>query len=78
MYYLSRVFLFVLAVSSLVFGQKSKVTSGSMAYNNGEFDQAIRYLDEALAKPELLENKDKAKARPRLLAFRATNECHQK
>lgn len=62
MYYLSRVFLFVLAVSSLVFGQKSKVTSGSMAYNNGEFDQAIRYLDEALAKPELLENKDKAKA----------------
>jgi len=62
MYYLSRVFLLVFAVSSLVFAQKSKVTSGSMAYNNGEFEQAIRLLDEALAKPELLENKDKAKA----------------
>lgn len=59
---IARVFLIILAVSSLVFAQKSKVTSGSMAYNNGEFDQAIRLLNEALEKPELLENKDKAKA----------------
>lgn len=42
--------------------QKSKVTSGSMAYQSGEYEKALKLLDEALSKPDLLDSKDKAKA----------------
>lgn len=62
MFKITRIIFTFWALTTLVFAQKSKVTSGSMAYNNGDFEQAIRLLEEALSKPELLENKDKAKA----------------
>ena len=42
--------------------QKSKVTSGSMAFQSADYVQALKLLDEALAKPELLDSKDQAKA----------------
>jgi len=51
-----------LGMSLSLSAQKSKVTSGSMAVNNSDYAEAIRLLQEALSKPELLENKDKAKA----------------
>ncbi len=62
MFKITRIIFTFWALTTMVFAQKSKVTSGSMAYNNGDFEQAIRLLEEALSKPELLENKDKAKA----------------
>lgn len=54
--------LLLLSFTQFTWAQKSKVTSGSMAYNSGDFEQALKLLNEALEKPELLENKDKAKA----------------
>jgi len=54
--------ILILCLIHSVSGQKSKVTSGSMAVNSGDYEKAISLLDEALSKPDLLENKDKAKA----------------
>lgn len=62
MSYIPKILLILIACGSIAFAQKSKVTSGSMAYNNGDFEEALRLLNEALEKPEMLENKDKAKA----------------
>jgi tetratricopeptide (TPR) repeat protein len=53
--------LFAVLVLPLA-AQKSKVTSGSMAYQSGEYEKALKLLDEALSKPDLLDAKDKAKA----------------
>lgn len=48
------------------FGQRSKVTSGAMAVQDQDYEKAIQYLQEAIAKPELLEQKDLAKAHAKL------------
>jgi predicted Zn-dependent protease len=48
------------------YGQRSKVTSGAMAVQDQEYEKAIQYLQEAIAKPELLDQKDLAKAYAKL------------
>ncbi|MCZ2356780.1 MAG: hypothetical protein LC115_08870 [Bacteroidia bacterium] len=56
--------LFSITFSSVA--QRSKVTSGAMAYGDGEYEKAIQYFQEALAKPDLLDSKDLAKAYAKL------------
>jgi len=58
--------LMAICLTSSLFAQKTKVTSGSMALNDGNYEEAIRYLNEALVKPELLDDKSKAKGYAKL------------
>ena len=55
-----------LSVSTLTIAQKSKVTSGAMAYGDGDYEKAIQYFQDALSKPDLLDAKDLAKAYAKL------------
>ncbi len=63
---LKKIFLFIFVAVTFGFAQKSKVTAGAMALNNREYDKAIKYLKEALSKPQLLKSKDMAKANAKL------------
>lgn len=65
---LKKGILFALLWSMVLssFGQRSKVTSGAMAVQDQDYEKAIQYLQEAIAKPELLEQKDLAKAHAKL------------
>lgn len=47
---------------SLLWGQKSKVTSAALAVQDAEYEKALNFLRDALAAPELLKPKDMAKA----------------
>ncbi|GIV43044.1 MAG: hypothetical protein KatS3mg035_0167 [Bacteroidia bacterium] len=65
---LKKSLLFTLLWSIAIWGyaQRSKVTSGAMAVQDQDYEKAIQYLQEAIAKPELLEQKDLAKAHAKL------------
>ena len=54
------------SIMLFTYGQRSKVTSGAMAVQDQEYEKAIQYLQEAIAKPELLDQKDLAKAYAKL------------
>jgi len=54
------------SIMLFTYGQRSKVTSGAMAVQDQEYEKAIQYLQEAIAKPELLDQKDLAKAHAKL------------
>ncbi len=60
------VFGLLCSITLCVYGQRSKVTSGAMAVQDQDYEKAIQYLQEALAKPELLDQKDLAKAHAKL------------
>lgn len=62
------IFLILLTFSSILHlnAQRSKVTSGSMALQDQDYEKAIQYLQEALSKPDLLDAKDMAKAHTKL------------
>ncbi|MCS7152747.1 MAG: hypothetical protein N2253_02720 [Bacteroidia bacterium] len=47
---------------SLLWAQKSKVTSAALAVQDAEYEKALNFLKDALAAPELLKPKDMAKA----------------
>ena len=57
-----RIFWLPLVVSLGLYAQKSKVTSASLALQDGDFERALSYVDQALAQPELLKAADQAKA----------------
>ncbi len=57
-----RIFWLPLVVSLGLYAQKSKVTSASLALQDGDFERALSYVDQALAQPELLKGADQAKA----------------
>ncbi len=57
-----RIFWLPLVVSLGLYAQKSKVTSASLALQDGDFERALGYVDQALAQPELLKAADQAKA----------------
>lgn len=51
----------VLPLLCLVWAQKSKITSAALAVQDGEFEKALSFLDQAFAQPQLLKPKDMAK-----------------
>lgn len=51
----------VLSLVCLVWAQKSKITSAALAVQDGEFEKALSFLDQAFAQPDLLKAKDMAK-----------------
>ncbi len=65
---LKKSLIFALLWSIAIFGyaQRSKVTSGAMAVQDQDYEKAVQYLQEAIAKPELLDQKDLAKAHAKL------------
>jgi len=65
---LKQSFLWALfwSITLFSYGQRSKVTSGAMAVQDQDYEKAIQYLQEAISKPELLEQKDLAKAHAKL------------
>ncbi|MCS7162367.1 MAG: hypothetical protein NZ958_03445 [Bacteroidia bacterium] len=54
--------IFPLLGLPLLWGQRSKVTSAALAVQDGDFEQALKYIREALAAPQLLKTQDLAKA----------------
>ncbi|MCS7298138.1 MAG: hypothetical protein RMK19_08640 [Bacteroidia bacterium] len=46
---------------AFLWAQKSKVTSAALAVQDGEYEKALSFIQEALSKPELLKPKDLAK-----------------
>ncbi|GIV25194.1 MAG: hypothetical protein KatS3mg026_0886 [Bacteroidia bacterium] len=46
---------------ALGLAQKSKITSAALAVQDGEFEKALGFLDQAFAQPDLLKPRDKAK-----------------
>ncbi|MCS7188810.1 MAG: hypothetical protein RMJ66_04875 [Bacteroidia bacterium] len=55
-----RVCIIALTVGALI-AQKSKITSAALAVQDGEFEKALSYLQQAFAQPDLLKPKDMAK-----------------
>jgi len=52
---------FLLLVSIGLYGQKSKITSAALAIQDGDFERALSYVDQAFAQPDLLKPADQAK-----------------
>ena len=46
---------------SLLWAQKSKITSAALAVQDGEYEKALSFLEEAFKQPDLLKPKDMAK-----------------
>jgi len=44
-----------------LYAQKSKITSASLAFRDGDFERALSYIDQAFAQPDLLKPADMAK-----------------
>ncbi len=44
-----------------LYAQKSKITSASLAFQDGDFERALSYIDQAFAQPDLLKPADMAK-----------------
>ncbi|MCX7606076.1 MAG: hypothetical protein N2170_02260 [Bacteroidia bacterium] len=55
-----RSWILILSLS-LGWAQKSKITSAALAVQDGEFEKALSFLQQAFASPELLKPKDMAK-----------------
>jgi len=55
-----RVWGIVLLIG-LGWAQKSKITSAALAVQDGDFEKALSFLEQAFAQPELLKPRDKAK-----------------
>ncbi len=56
-----RVFWLPLAIGLGLYAQKSKITSAVLALQDGDFERALSYVDQAFAQPDLLKPADQAK-----------------
>ncbi len=59
--------IFLISFFSIVWAQRSKITSASLAIQDGDYETAIVKLKEALQRPELLKPNDFAKAYTKLV-----------
>ena len=56
-----RSFWLALFVGVVMYAQKSKITSAALALQDGDFERALSYIDQAFAQPDLLKPADMAK-----------------
>lgn len=56
-----RTFWLPLVISLGLYAQKSKITSASLALQDGDFERALSYVEQAFAQPDLLKPADQAK-----------------
>jgi len=56
-----RIYWLPLVISLGLYAQKSKITSAALALQDGDFERALSYVEQAFAQPDLLKPADQAK-----------------